>query len=66
MTTAEKLAAVNRAISAILDGAQEYQINGRRIRRGELSTLLNERRYLEAQLASESGNDVTVGHLGRR
>ena len=39
---AENVSEVEAAIYAILSGAQEYQIGAQRIRRAELSTLLQE------------------------
>ncbi|MCE5315174.1 MAG: peptidylprolyl isomerase [Armatimonadota bacterium] len=66
MTTLEKLDEINAAISAVLNGSQEYAISGRRIRRADLSTLLQERTRLEAQLASENGADIAVAYLGKR
>jgi hypothetical protein len=66
MTTIEKLAAINTAITAILNGAQEYFIGQQRVRLAELSTLLAERTRLEFQIANESGADVAVAYLGQR
>ena len=66
MTTAEELAEINGAISAILGGAQEYAIGTRRLRRADLGQLLTERRRLESKLASETGADVSVAYFDRR
>lgn len=55
----EQLRSVNRAITAIEGGAQEYQIGtrigSRTVRRGELSTLYGERRRLEGIIAQAQG-----------
>jgi len=51
----EQLNLVNKAIAAILDGAQEYQIGNRRIKRAELSLLLTERNRIEKQLCTNDG-----------
>ena len=66
MTTADRLAEVKRAISALISGAQEYQVNGRRVRKAELSGLMKLETQLTAQLASEDGRDVRVAYLGER
>lgn len=66
MTTAQQLAEINAAITAIVNGAQEYQTSQRRIRRAELSVLLTERKTLEAKIAAESGGDIAVAYLGQR
>lgn len=66
MTTQEQLDQVNAAISAILGGAQEYWVGTRRIRRGDLSVMMAERRRLEAKLADESGGSVAVTYFDRR
>ena len=65
-TTAEQLAEINAAISAITGGAQEYQIGSRRVVRGQLSALLAERKHLEAKQSSEQGYDVAVAYFDRR
>ncbi|HQA07583.1 MAG TPA: peptidylprolyl isomerase [Syntrophomonadaceae bacterium] len=66
MTTQEQLDQVNAAISAILQGAQEYTIGSRRIRRADLQVLFEERRRLEAALAHEKGFSTTVAVFDRR
>lgn len=55
----DQLAEVNKAISAILGGAQEYSIGTRRIKRPDLGLLQEERRRLEAEISAlESGNGI--------
>lgn len=66
MSAQDDLTALNTAIAAILGGAQEYSIAGRRIRRADLKLLLDEKRRLEAQLAEEQGNSIAVAYFDRR
>lgn len=66
MTTQEQLVQINKAIGAIEDGAQEYSIGSRRLRRPDLSLLYKERRLLQQQLAEESGSGVFVATFDRR
>ena len=54
MTTAERLVEVQAAISAVLVAGQEYQINGRRFRRADLSELRKMEADIKGQLAAES------------
>lgn len=55
------------AISAIEQGAQEYQIGSRRIKKAELSVLYQERRRLEQELREqENYGGVTVACFDRR
>ena len=60
MTTQEQLDQTNKAITAILEGAQEYRINGRLLRRADLNVLYKERRILQQQLREENGGNVSV------
>lgn len=56
-----QLAEVNRAITAILTGAQEYKIGTRSVRRADLGTLYGERARLEGIIASaECGTTVAA------
>lgn len=66
MTTKEQLDQVNAAISAILNGAQEYSIGSRRLRRADLKVLFIERRQLEAALAEQNNYTVSVAVFDRR
>jgi len=67
MTTREKLDQINRAITAIESGAQEYSIGSRRIKRPDLSILYQERRILQQQYEAEIGTGgVTVAVFDRR
>lgn len=67
MTTQEKLEQIEKAISAIENGAQEYRIGGNKsVRRADLSTLYNERRMLQRQLNEENGGGVYVASFDRR
>ena len=48
----EQLMSVRAAIKAIEEGAQEYRIGSRSVRRGELAALYEREQYLENQIAS--------------
>jgi len=52
-TTATQLSEVRAAISAVLK-AQEYEFEGRRVKRADLGMLQERERYLEDKLARES------------
>lgn len=63
----DRLNQINRAISAIEQGAQEYQIGSRRIKKAELSVLYQERRRLEQELREqENYGGVTVACFDSR
>ena len=66
MTTQEQLDQINKAITAIENGAQEYSIGSRRLRRPDLSMLYQERRQLMRQNIEENGGSVTVAVFDRR
>lgn len=53
-TTAEKLAQVEAAITAILAGGQAHASEGRALTRADLSTLYEQERRLQGQLARET------------
>jgi len=55
MNYEQQLESVNSAISAIENGAQEYRIGNRTVRRGDLGTLYSERRRLEGVVNAQSG-----------
>lgn len=54
-TLREQLTQVNQAIIAIQNGAQEYQIGSRRLKRPDLGLLYRERDRLEAEIANIEG-----------
>ncbi len=66
MTTQEQLIQINNAISAIENGAQEYRIGNRSLRRPDLSILYKERRQLQQQLMQETTGDTFVAIFDRR
>mgnify|MGYP000592364687 CR=1 FL=1 len=66
MTIQEQLEQINKAIGAIENGAQEYSIGSRRLRRADLSILYQERRSLMRQLIEENGGNVAVAVFDRR
>ena len=47
-----QLEQINQAITKIENGAQEYKIGSRMIRRGELAALYKERRQLQTELTN--------------
>lgn len=53
-TTAEKLAQVEAAITAILTGGQAHASEGRALTRADLDTLYKERSRLETELRREA------------
>jgi|GEM_PF-6014884 len=57
----EELASVNAAIKAIREGAQEYKVMNRTVRKAEYATLLKERAALERRLAAISGECLSYG-----
>jgi len=66
MTTEEQLASVRVAIAAIESGAQEYQVNGKRVRRGDLKTLYDREMNLMRQMDGETyGNRMAVAWADR-
>jgi len=54
LTNAEELALYEKALTAILDGAQEYKIGGRTVRRADLIVIQQRIDYLRGQIAEES------------
>lgn len=66
MTTQQQLDQINAAISAIEQGAQEYSVGSRRLRRADLSVLYQERRMLQRQLYEENGGGYSVAVFDRR
>lgn len=63
MTRREQLLA---AINKIENGAQEYRIGSRLVRRAELSTLYAEYKEVEAQISRDTRPRCTVAYLRRR
>lgn len=55
MTPERQLNNLNEAIAAILNGAQEYRIGNRSIKRADLNVLIAERQRIENQLANGDG-----------
>lgn len=56
---------VEAAISAILSGAQEYSIGSRRVTKGDLKTLLEERRMLLAEVGISTATADSNGNTTR-
>ncbi|MCX7779619.1 MAG: hypothetical protein N2491_01735 [Negativicutes bacterium] len=57
MTLQEQMDQINLAIQKIENGAQEYRIGNRLIRRGDLATLYRERRQLQQEIAAAENSD---------
>ena len=64
MTAEEQLIEVNKAISNILVGGQEYKIGSRSLTRANLNTLLDMQRELQAQLANRDAGLMDNTYLG--
>lgn len=60
-----QLEGVRAAIAAIEGGAQEYQINNRRLVKADLGTLYAREKNLETRIARLEGNDIYFAELGR-
>ncbi len=60
-----QLEGVRKAIAAIEGGAQEYQINNRRLVKADLATLYARENALEVKIARLEGNDICFAELGR-
>ncbi|WP_203227621.1 hypothetical protein [Calorimonas adulescens] len=66
MTIQEQLDQINQAINVIENGAQEYRIGSRSLRRPDLTILYQERRELQRQLYEENGGGIFVAVFDRR
>jgi hypothetical protein len=66
VTTKEQLEQVEKAIDAVLKGAQDYEMGGKRINRANIFHLFNERERLERKLYQETNGDCTVAIFDRR
>ena len=62
----EKLEQINKAISAIENGAQEYKIGSRSVKRADLSVLYRERERLELLEERRTGGSVSVAVFTKR
>lgn len=60
MTLQERLAAIDKAINAILVTGQEYRHEGRMVRRADLSVLQRQRDQIIAEMDAANGRDTTV------
>lgn len=64
-TLETQLERVQAAIAAIESGAQEYQIDNRRLTRASLSTLYTREAALKAAIASRDGYNILYANTGR-
>jgi len=60
----EQLEEVQEAISAVLYGAQDYQLNGRRVTRANLAELDRREKYLRAMVDRETHGDGVLARWG--
>jgi len=64
MTAEQRLLEVNKAISNILVGGQEYRIGSRSLTRADLNTLLDMQRDLQSQLANQDTGLMDNTYIG--
>ncbi len=66
-TLQNRLISIDDAISKIEEGAQEYRIGNRTLRRADLSVLYKERRQLQYELsiAQQRGGGMSVATFTR-
>ena len=64
-TLETQLERVRAAITAIEEGAQEYQIANRRLTKANLATLYARENTLKAEIARRDGGDVLFAQMGR-
>lgn len=65
-TSAELLSIVNKAISKIIAGAQEYWMGNRKVTRADLDKLYALREKLQAEVSAAAGPAVNLADLRRR
>ncbi|WP_319403155.1 hypothetical protein [uncultured Anaeromusa sp.] len=56
MTLQEQLSQINTAIEKIENGAQEYRLGSRMVRRADLTVLYKERRLIQQEIANEENS----------
>lgn len=60
MNLNERLSRLENAIMAIENGAQEYQIGSRRVRKADLKTLYLERDRVERKILESQNDGISV------
>lgn len=60
-----QLERVQAAIASIESGAQEYQIDNRRLTRADLATLYKRERTLKNEIAAANGDNILYANTGR-
>lgn len=60
MNLNERLSQLENAIMAIENGAQEYQIGSRRVRKADLKTLYLERDRVERKILESQNDGISV------
>ncbi|WP_215830001.1 hypothetical protein [Pelorhabdus rhamnosifermentans] len=63
-TLVTQLERVQKAIAAIEEGAQEYQIGTRKLTKGDLATLYGREADLKAAIAAQNGGTITFAQMG--
>ena len=64
-TLGTQLERVQEAIRAIEEGAQEYQLDNRRVTRANLATLYKREASLKREIARQSYGNTFYAHTGR-
>lgn len=64
-TLENQLERVQKAIAAIEEGAQEYQIDNRKISKADLSTLYKRETALKNEIARQNGDTILYANTGR-
>lgn len=59
-----QLERVQKAIAAIEEGAQEYQIGTRKLTKGDLATLYKREGDLKAAITAQNGGKFTFAQMG--
>lgn len=66
MTDEELLAAYEAAIVAVLEGGQEYEVNGKKFRRADLKDLTAARDALKKKIGLSTGPRTSLGVMDPR
>ncbi|WP_314904997.1 hypothetical protein [Selenomonas artemidis] len=64
-TLETQLERVQSAIAAIETGAQEYQIDNRRLTKADLATLYKREAALKSAIRTANGENIFYAHTGR-
>ena len=64
-TLENQLERVQAAIAAIEEGAQDYQIDNRKVSHADLATLYKREAALKNEIARQSGDTILYANTGR-